>query len=236
MGKIIELESHESIPEYTGFKNIETIETREGCNWYGHAYGFQVGIIYDNGTVDSYFKKDSENGNTDLFDRLRNDIRLIKKHVHLVDRNTGEEKSGNRYFIPYKVKDHCSDKPTITDCYVDRCSNVHYSVEYEILLVAGDGLKRYITDEYETKGCFSSCLFDQIENMENMFEEWFEEGSYGFKTIEDDDYDDDYKTVTFYDETGNNYDIEISSIRELMSMIASIRVIKCDREIIEEMR
>ena len=61
-----------------------------------------------------------------------------------------------------------------------------------------------------------------------MFEEWFEDGINGFRNVED-----EYKTVTFYDETGKNCDIEISSIGELMSMITSIRVIKCDHKIID---
>ena len=67
-----------------------------------------------------------------------------------------------------------------------------------------------------------------IDEFCKMFEEWFEDGINGFKNVED-----EYKTVTFYDETGENCDIEISSIDELMSMITSIRVIKCDRKIID---
>lgn len=228
MGKVIEMESYENIPEYTGLGNTTSIEIREGCDWYGHAYASCVGMIYDDGTVESYFKKDSENGNTEIFDRLRKDIRLIEKHVNLRNYDTMELSSGTRYFIPYKVKNHSSDKPTVTDAYVDNCSNVHYSVEYEIVLVAGDEYKRYITVEYETEGHWASCFFDQVENIEEMFEEWFEDGINGFRNVED-----EYKTVTFYDETGKNCDIEISSISELMSMITSIRVIKCDHKIID---
>ena len=157
------------------------------------------------------------------------DIRLIEKHVNLRNYVTMKTSSGTRYFIPYKVKDHSSDKPTVTDSYVDNCNNVHYSVEYEIVLVAGDDFKRYITVEYETEGRWASCFFDQIENIEEMFEEWFEDGTNGFRNVED-----EYKTVTFYDETGENCDIEISSVGELMSMITSIRVIKCDHKIIDQ--
>lgn len=228
MGKVIEMESYENIPDYTGLGNTTSIEIRDGCNWYGHAYASCIGMIYDDGTVESYFKTDKENDNTEIFDKLRNDIRLIEKHVNLINRETMKESSGTRYFIPYKVKNHCSEKPTVTDSYVDNCSNVHYSVEYEIVLVAGDDFKRYITVEYETEGHWASCFFDQVENIEEMFEEWFEDGINGFKNVED-----EYKTVTFYDETGENCDIEISSIGELMSMITSIRVIKCDHKIID---
>lgn len=227
MGKVIEMESYENIPEYTGLSNTTTIEIKDNREWHGHEYAICVGAIKDDGTVESYFKTDDENGNTEIFDKLRSDIQLIEKHFNFMDHDSGDLRSSTRYFIPYKVKDHCSNRPTITDVYVDNCCNVHYSVEYEILLVAGDDFKRYITVHYETEGSFSSCFFDQIERVEDMFDEWFEEESHGFMIDEDGN-----KTVTFYDDTGENCDINISSIDELMSMIMSIRVIKCDRLII----
>lgn len=115
-----------------------------------------------------------------------------------------------------------------TDAYVDRCSNVHYTVEYEILLVADDDFRKYITVEYESEGMFSSVFFDQVEQIEDMFEEWFEEHTHGFGENEDGD-----KFITFYDNTGENVDIDVCSVREALSMITSIRVIKCDRKIIE---
>lgn len=228
MGKVIEMISYEDIPEYTGLSNETSIEIKEGCEWNGHAYATCLGMICDDGTVESYFKIDKENNNTEIFDRLRNNIHMIEKRVHLVNRETMRERSGYRYFVPYKVKNHSSDKPTVTDAYVDGCSNVRYSVEYEIVLAADDEFKRYITVEYESEGTWSSCFFDQVKNIDVMFEEWFEEGTHGFKNVED-----DYKTVDFYDETGECCDVEISSVDELMSMITSIRVIKCEHTIID---
>ena len=226
MKNVIEIESYENIPEYVGIKNTGSITVKDGYEWYGHSYGICVGIIYDDGTVDSYIKKDSENGNTDIFDRLRTDIRMIEKRVTVRNYDTLKLKDATNYYIPFKVKGHSSQKETVTDSYVDGCMNVQYSVEYEILLVADYDLKRYITVEFETEGCFSSSFFDQIEDIEDMFEEWFEEGSCGFIVK------DGYKTVSFYDEVGIRYDVDISSVRELLSMITSIRVIKCERKII----
>lgn len=228
MGKVIEMESYENIPEYTGLSNTTSIEIKDNREWYGHAYAICVGVIKDDGTVESYFKTDKENENTEIFDKLRSDIQLIEKHFNFMDHDSGDLRSGTRYFIPYKVKGHCSSKPTITDVYVDSCSNVHYDVEYEILLVAGDDFKRFITVEFETEGSFSSSFFDQVESIESMFEELFDENSKGFFVD-----DDGNKTVTFYDETGYNYDIDISCMRELLSMITSIRVIKCESTIID---
>lgn len=226
--KIIELEAYEKIPEYAGFENdFNSIEIKDDCVWEGHAYGICVGMIKKNGTVISYFKTDKKNRTTEIFDKLRKDIQLLVKHTNFINENE-EMESGVRYFIPYKVKNHSSTKPTVTECYVDSCNNVHYFVEYEILLVAGEGFKKYITEKYETEGSFSACFYDQVKNIENMFEEWFEEGLHGFKINEFEE-----KTVTFYDDTGEDCDIEILSIDELLSMISSIRVIKCENEIIK---
>lgn len=228
MGKVIEMVSFENVPEYTGLKNEITIEIKDGCEWDGFGHGTLVGVIYDDGTVKSYFGDDAANETTEIFDKLRNDMTLLKQHTYLTDRNTMEMKGAELYYIPYKVKNHCSDKPTVTDAYVDSCCNVHYNVEYEILLVAGEGLRKYITVEYETEGSFSACFFDKVEEIESMFEEWFEDNVRGFKTV-----DDGYKTVLFYDATGRDFEVEVSSVSELLHMVASIRVIKCEQKIMD---
>lgn len=226
MGKEIEMESYEDIPEYTGLdKNSTTITIRDGIEWGGHASATAVGFIKDDGTIESYFKDDE---NHELFDKLKNDIHLITKYRNYRNYDTLELKSGTEYYIPYRVKNHCSTKPTVTDAHVDRCSNVNYKVEYEILLVAEDGFKRYITCEYESEGSFSKIFFDEVEDIESMFEEWFEEGSHGFGHDEDGN-----MFITFYDNIGTNADIDVCSVRDVLSMISSIRVIKCDTEIIK---
>lgn len=222
-----EIVSYEDIPEYTGFKNIETIEIADGAFWDGHAYGFYVGRILDNGKKESAYKKDIKNNNTELFDRLCKDVKLYKKRSLYIGEDL-KDFFATAYYIPYKVKNHSSNKPTVKDTYVDKCSNVRYSVEYEILLVAGENYERYITESYETEGGFATSFFDCVTGIEDLFEEWFEENSHGFK-----EYDGE-KEVTFYDPIGRPNDINIDSMEELLSMISSIRVIKCDREIIKK--
>jgi putative lipase involved disintegration of autophagic bodies len=228
MSKIIELETCENIPKYTGLSNDHKIGVEDRYNWYGHSYGICVGIIYDDGSVKSNFKKDTENSNTEIFDKLREDMNLIEKRADFRDYNTFESRSGTKYYITYKVKNHSSSKPTVTDCYIERCSNVHYSVEYEILLVADEEYSRYITVDFETEGMNSISFFDQVKDMEETFEEWFEEESNGFKEDED-----GIRTVRFYNNVGQCLDIEIESIDELLSMITSIRMIKCEQKIID---
>lgn len=225
MSKEIEMASYEKIPGYTGLKPDSTsITVKDGCTWEGHKYGTWVGRIYNSGKVKSAFKEDDENENAEIFDRLRNELKLFEKHVTVHSDEKGLE-GATDYYIPYMVKDHCSTKPTVTERYVDHCNNVHYSVEYEILLTAGEGFVRYITAPFETEGHWASNFFDQVEGIEEMFEEWFEEETNDFKEGEDG------KEVAFYDEVGEKLFVEISSVRELLSMIASIRVIKCDTEI-----
>lgn len=228
MTKKIEMQSYEEIPEYTGLSGTPLMTIEDEYEWDGHAYGICVGLIKDNGNKESYFKEDKKNNNTDVFDKLRDDIHLIRKYVYFQEYDGMELEGGIKYFVPYKVKNHSSNKPTVTNVYVDNCSNVHYSVEYEILLIADKNLKRYFTVEYETCGTYSSCFFNQIQNIKEIFREWLNEQTHGFRIYENGD-----MMVTFYDDTGEVYELEFSSIEELLRMITSLRVIKCDEKIIE---
>ncbi|MHC1722486.1 MAG: hypothetical protein AB9836_04675 [Aminipila sp.] len=230
MGKTVELVSYEEIPKYTGLEqNGCKITINDGCIWEGDSYATCVGRILDDGRVESCFKSDIDNNCTEIFDNLRKDMSLLKKHVSLRNIETMEATEATNYYIPYKVKNHSSDKPTITNAYVDNCCNVHYDVEYEILLVADEGLRKYITIGYITEGPYSSSFFNQVEIIESTFEEFFENKEHGF--FEDEDQN---KMVAFYDEIGEKLDIEVCSVSELLSMVSSIRVIKCDKKIINK--
>ena len=224
--KKIKVISNEKIPEYTGLKNENVITIPDGTEWDGHAFAEGVGIIYSDGKVESFFKKDRDNGTHDIFDKLKNDIRLVEKQYYFRNHETLESSSGTKYYIPYKVVNHCSDIPTVTDCYVDGSSNVKYEVKYEIHLVTDEGYEKFIVESYKTEGSNSQSFYVQIHDLENTFEEWFEDVVHGFKTDEDGN-----KTVDFYDETGDKVDIEVERIYELLSMITSMRVIKLDYEV-----
>lgn len=227
--KSVILEANVQIPEYVGFKQEEEIKIKENAFFDGHAYGYEVGRIYDDGEVKSSFVKDHENKTTEMFDKLINDVELITKSTYTVNFETGLERFVTRYYLPYRVKGHSFTLPTVTESHVDNCCNVEYSVAYEILFVADEGYKRYLTVEYETEGSFAMSFWDHMSDVEEMLEEMFEnEDNNGF-------YDHgDYRTVTFYDDVGDVCDIDISSssLHELLCMIASIRVIRCDHKII----
>ena len=76
---------------------------------------------------------------------------------------------------------------------------------------------------------YSQSFYDQITSLEDLFAEWFEERAHGFQIDEG-----SLKTVTFYDDIGESCDVELYSIRELLSMITSIRVIKCEKKMISD--
>ncbi len=227
--KKIKAVSYEDIPEYTGLKNEVQIIVNDGCEWFGDRHGVWVGSIRLDGTIKSAFKKDIANNNTELFDKLRKDIKLIGKYRHLVDNENGERFDATDCYIPYRVAEHSSLRPTVTDNYVDSCMNVHYDVEYEILLVADEEYRRYIIITYETEGSYSSSFFEQIEIIEETFEEFFEEGSNGFKKD-----DDNNMQVEFCNDIGDQEYLGIDSMDELLSMISSVRVIKCEKTILKD--
>lgn len=230
MEQKIKMISFEDVPEYTGLeKNSASITVKDGHTWDGHRYGTWVGRIYQDDEIKSGFYEDTKNNNTDIFDKLRKDMKLFEKHVTCIrgeDRNTLQ--CAVDYYIPYMVENHCSTKPTVIDTCIDFCNNVNYEMEYEILLVADEEFRRYITISYGTSGSFASTFFDQMGDIEEMFEAWFEEGEYDFRKV------DGNMQVAFYDETGEKTFIDISCMRELLGMINSVRVIKCDRTIIEK--
>ena len=68
------IELVEELPKEIPIKKNRTLDTRN--EWYGHSYGESVGRVYDDGKVESFFIKDQENKNTELFDVLRSIIQL----------------------------------------------------------------------------------------------------------------------------------------------------------------
>ena len=213
-----------------GLDQTIDLEIKEGEKWHGHQYGLHIGNIYEDGNVESAFRIDRENGGNKFFYKalgvLKNNV--ITKQV-LVRRDSASVNCTLCY-VPYAVEGHSSTKPTVDMESVDNCMNVSYEIEYEVLFVAEDGLKRYLTISYMTSGPFVVSFFEQIKSLEDILEAYFEENKEGFYTSEG------YKTATFYDEVGSNVPIEIESIDELLNMINSLRIINFKSEIKESAR
>lgn len=218
------------VPEYTGFqeKKGETkVSFETKGKWEGDQIGLCVGRIYQDGRVESGFKVDKESSTTEIFDKLRNDVELVQKKITVLKAER-EIVSATDYYIPYKVENHCSSKPTVVENYVDCVSNLRYKVTYEVLLVAGEGFTRYLVFDYTTCGTYSTSFYNQVEELRDKFDEMFENQENDFRM------EDGEREVAFYDRVGEKLYIDIYSTGELLDMIASIRVIGLETEIIEE--
>lgn len=226
MEKKIEIVPIIKIPEYTGLKQ-GNLTLNVPPNWDGHAYGRFVGRVFEDGTVESAFIEDQNNDNTKIFDRLRSDCDLLVTKGTVINRKN-ELFNVKQFYIPYKVKGHLSDNPTVTDNYIDCCMNVKYHCKYEILLVAEEGFKKYIYEEYDTSGSNSLPFYECVDDLRNTFEEYFENGEHGFMGWEDNEL-----SVYFYNDCGERILIDVLNINELVSMVASIRVVELTKEIIE---
>ena len=213
----------EEIPENIPVSKTGTIRTEK--EWYGHSLGDAVGRIYDDGKIESFFKEDNNN---EWFNTLRNRGLLKSKHRNLINKKTFVEYGCEEYYLMRRVVGHTSNLPTVTDCSLDDCCNVKFEYTFEILLVADDDYKRYITESIETEGPHTYCLADKLESLEEVFEEWAENEEQGFKKSEDGGV-----TVIFYDDFGQSLDAEFYDIRELLMCINSVRIVKMEITIID---
>lgn len=204
----------------------DTIVWESEKEWYGHSLGTCVGYIFDDGEKKSLFVADGDG--TENFDKLLEAGILKEQHKHTINRKTGKERGVVYYYAMREIIGHSSGLPTISDKCLDTCCNVQYHYTYEILLVADDEYKRYITVDVDTDGPHTCCLMDIVGDLEYTIEEWAEDEEYGFSK-------DDYGTLhcQFFDDFGQGLDVEFSSTRELMMCVNSIRIVKLQSEIIQ---
>lgn len=217
MSYAYKIELIEELPENIPMDKTGTITTES--EWYGSTYGGCFGKILDTGEKESFFKKDKENGNTDLFDTMLASGKCKPVHRKMFNSGTGNTYVATFYYIMYRIVGHCSGKPTVTTEALDTCMNVEYEYTYEILLVADDEYRRYITKTIKTDGPGTYSLLDDIEDLEQVFEEWAEEEEQGFR------YCDGEIEVKFFNEVGEEQYISFESMRHLLMSINSIRII-----------
>ncbi|MEG1502381.1 MAG: hypothetical protein RR370_03220 [Synergistaceae bacterium] len=213
-----------SLPDDCPYAKEETFEIKIG--FAGHQLGVVVGYIKD-GKPSSYFKSDV-NGETNIFQgMIDNGFTESKlRCTRMKDESDFSEKE--YHYIIYKLADHSSMKPTAKR-NVDFSMNTAHEVTYEVLLVNNDweGVCRYITFSYSTVGTFSTPFFSEIEDLEQKFEEMYDDCTDGVVA------DDDYKVFKMYDEFGEEIDTEIDGAHSLMRMIASVRLLEVKTKIIE---
>lgn len=217
MSYTYKIELIEELPEDIPLEKTGSITTEK--EWFGSTFGECVGKILDTGEKESFFRRDRENNNTVLLDILVESGKCKCIHREMYNRENKKSYKATFIYVMHRVVDHCSDKPTITAEALDTPMNVEYEFTYEILLVANDEYKRYITKTIKTKGPYTYSLMDVIENIEQMFEEWIEDGEQGFR------YSDEEIEVKFYNEVGEENHIPFENMRHLLMSINSVRII-----------
>lgn len=226
MGKFrYKVELIEQLPDCMNkIDKVEEVEAKK--EWFGHSLGNVVGRIYADGRVESFFNHDIETGKPEWFEMLRESGKLRQRHRCYVNRNTWEEYECEEFYLMRRVVGHTSGKPTVTDMCIDGCMNVEYEYVYEILLVADEGLKRYVTDTIRTEGSGAYCLADVMSSLEETFDEWATEEKEGFR------FWGGQLNVDFYDDFGETIDIDFPCMNELMNCINSVRIVDMKRTII----
>lgn len=201
----------------------ETLELTFKEGWNGHAYGPMVGYLLDETEKHSLIKTDTNNGNTKLLDQLLADYDLIQKDTTIVQDNMLVP--AITYHVPYKVKDHIAYQPTV-HAFVDNCSNLSYTVTYELLFVSEENYERHLAVTYKTAGTYAASLWSHISNLEDTITEWIENNKHGIQEVE---YSDSFVTP-FYDNVGDSTEIEFANAEELLQTLASIRLIGFETE------
>lgn len=179
--------------------------------------------------LESFFVVDVENGNTKEFDKVIANIEVIEK-VHTIFKiDTAEEKRVVDYFVPYIVQESSMHKPTITECHVENGypTSGHYECEYEILLTCDDATRRIVIPYSSVNIPMLGFLSDIEDDVRYVLNGEYDEDNPFANIIHVND-EEDWGTVIMFDDFGRTCDIEIDSPSDFVSMIVSVRQIKCE--------
>ena len=205
----------EEIPHEITLPKIRTLTTSQ--EWYGHSSADPIGRIYDNGRVWSYLEDDGLGSSG--FDLLRR-LGMLKS------RRSGLAYSAEGAYIDYyllrRVIGHSSTLPTIINrnlIYEGRARN-HYT--YEILLVANNEYRRYITYDIaqNADSDFQPCLLSIASKLETIFKDWADNNLCGFTWLNDN------ICCQCYSDFGDECNIEFQNMQELLLCVNSIRLVK----------
>ena len=219
-----EIELMVDTPEYMQIPKRGAVSAEK--EWFGHSYGEAVGRIYSDGTVESFFKHDMAANSKEWFEELRSKGILRSTYRHLVDVDTLQSRGCEEFYLMHRIVGHSSEKPTVADQRIDSFWNVRYEYTYELLLVVDEEYKRYITNTIKTEGKHLYCLIDEIQSLEDIFEEWAEKGEQGFRF----DREADVIAVEFYNDFGQETEVEFVNTDEILECISSIRIIDLKSE------
>lgn len=193
-------------------------------------YGEPIGRYnIETGTYESFFKKDIENNNTEIFDKCKNNCKLYKKRKSILS-DDHELNNVIDYYLIYNIKESSRNRPTETNPLVDSCicSNGYYECEYELVFAKEDYSRTIVLKDKTNNNTmydFINSLEDEINEIlvgnadeTNLFYHILEQKECSFM---DDEYT--FKLLMFDKTCATTYvDIESS---DLLDMLVSVRLL-----------
>lgn len=181
----------------------------------------------DTGEFESFFKVDAENGNTEQFDRFRENVTLLEEEHTVFSRETLEEKNVIDYYVPYDIQESSKNKPTVTDEFPESGYLIdgYYECEYELLLTCGDGLRRLVVSQRTVNVPMISLLSNIEDEIRDILDGFPDEENNFTDVLE---LVDEHYEIKMFDEYGIPANIEIYHADDFVNMIVSARQIKCE--------
>ena len=181
----------------------------------------------DTGEFESFFKVDTEKGNTAEFDRFRENVTLLEKDRAVIDMETFEEGHVIDYYVPYDIQESSKNRPTVTDEFPEsgHLSEGYYECEYELLLTCGEATRRLVIPQRTVNVPMISLLSNIEDEIRDILD--------GFPDEDNDFADvlelvDEHYEIKMFDDYGIPANIEINHADDFVNMIVSARQIKCE--------
>lgn len=187
----------------------------------------------DTGEFESFFKVDNKNGNTEEFDRFRENVTLLEKEHTVFDMETFKEKHVIYYYVPYDIQESSKNRPTVIDEFPEGgyLTEGYYECEYELLLTCGEANRRLVIP----KRTVNVPMISFLSNIEDEIRDILD----GLPDVDNDFTDvlelvDKHYEIKMIDDFGIPVNIEINHADDFVNMIVSARQIKCEFKYGEE--
>lgn len=181
----------------------------------------------DTGELESFFKVDVKNDNTDEFDRFRKNVALLENEHTVFSRETLKEKHVIDYYVPYDIQESSKNKQTVTDEFPENAILIdgYYECEYELLLTCGDGTRRIVISQKTVNVPMISLLSNIEDEIRDILDGFPDEENNFTDVLE---LVDEHYEIKMFDEYGIPANIEINHAGDFVNMIVSARQIKCE--------
>ena len=181
----------------------------------------------DTGELESFFKVDVKNDNTDEFDRFRKNVALLENEHTVFSREALKEKHVIDYYVPYDIQESSKNKQTVTDEFPENAILIdgYYECEYELLLTCGDGTRRIVISQ-KTVNVPMIPLLSNIEDEIRDILDGFPDEENNFADVLE--LVDEHYEIKMFDDFGIPVNIEINHANDFVNMIVSARQIKCE--------